>query len=349
MLMGKRSIQTCTRENTVSTAEVVSFLKQPTSYPYQTTSVEVKETHMSCVFLVDGWVYKLKKPVKYPFLDLSFTEARLRNCKEEVRLNKKFARGIYKGIVPLTVNTKGILALNGKGQIIDWLVWMKRIPQEEMLDYAIIHQTADEAQLTKPAALLVKFYKRAKPIVIEPEIYRGALKADINAAYTELNNPAFHLSLPLIAKLAAGLFRFLSEHSLLFDIRVSNKKIIEAHGDLKPEHICVGPKPAIIDCLEFSRELRIMDMAEELSFLAMECELLGNLAVGKVFFDTYTALTGDKIPRSLIAFYKLKRAFHRSFLVARHISEASYMNDPKWITKANCYLQLAERYYALLI
>lgn len=348
MLMKKRSIQACSTENAVSIAEEVEFLKQPTAYPYQITSVEVKETHMSWVFLVDGWAYKLKKRVKYPFLDLSFPEARWRNCKEEVRLNKRLARGIYISVVPLTINTKGKLALNGKGVIVDFLVSMKRIPQENMLDYAIIHHTVSEAQLIKPAMLLTKFYKKSEPIIIEPEIYRERLKEEIRTSYTGLSNQAFHLNQTLIKKLADGLFHYLNEHSLLFNKRVTDKKIIESHGDLKPEHICMGPKPVIIDCLEFSRELRILDIVEELSFLAMECEMLGNSDVGRVFFDTYSNLTNDKIPDSIVIFYKLKRAFHRAFLVARHLLEAAYCNDPKWITKSKRYLGLAEKYYLLL-
>jgi aminoglycoside phosphotransferase family enzyme len=345
--MIKGNIQAGMKKNIISIADEVRFMKQVSAYPFETDTVEVKETHMSWVFLVDGWAYKLKKPVKYPFLDLSSAEARLQNAKEEVRLNKRFAKEIYKGVIPITVEKDGKLAINGNGKIADWLVLMKRIPEEDMLDYAIVHQKVHQMQLISAAALLVKYYKKAEPLIIEPEKYRKRLRDDIAAVCLGLSNPLFQLNLPQIKGLAEGLFRFLDEQASLFDQRVNSKKIIEAHGDLKPEHIRLKPRPAIIDCLEFSRELRIQDMAEEISFLAMECEMLGNFDVGNVFFNTYYKLLNDKIPESLVSFFKTKGALRRAFLVAGHLLEAPYQNDPQWINRSNRYLGLAEKHHLL--
>lgn len=343
--MIKGNIQAGMKKDTVSIADEVRFMKRASAYPFKTDSVEVKETHMSWVFLVDGWAYKLKKPVKYPFLDLRSAKARQQNAKEEVRLNKRFAKGIYKGVIPITIETNGKLAIDGNGKIADWLVLMKRIPEKDMLDYAIVHQKVNQMQLIRAAELLIKYYKKAEPIIVEPEKYRKRLRDDIAAAYLGLSNPLFQLNLPQIKRLADGLFRFLDEQAPRFDQRVNSKKIIEAHGDLKPEHIRLKPRPAIIDCLEFSRELRIQDMAEEISFLGMECEMLGNFDVGNMFFNTYCDLLNDKIPEPLISFFKIKGALRRAFLVAGHLLEAPYRNDPQWIIRSNRYLRLGEKYY----
>src|SRR5512147_444890 len=99
----------------VSIEEKVTFLQQPASYPYGVREIEVKETHMSWVFLAGDFVYKLKKPVQFSFLDHRSLESRLNNSREEIRLNKQLAENIYMGIVPLVINEKGILQLEGKG------------------------------------------------------------------------------------------------------------------------------------------------------------------------------------------------------------------------------------------
>ncbi|MGB3777731.1 MAG: hypothetical protein WA960_05190 [Tunicatimonas sp.] len=117
--------------------EKVYFLSQSTPYPKPTKQVVTKETHMSWVFLTDRHVYKLKKPVKYDFLDYSTLSARRFYCKEEVRLNRRLAEPVYLGTVPLTVNGSAWLQLGGKGTVIDWLVKMQRLPNENMLDEAI--------------------------------------------------------------------------------------------------------------------------------------------------------------------------------------------------------------------
>ncbi|MDP4252258.1 MAG: hypothetical protein Q8918_19340 [Bacteroidota bacterium] len=328
--------------------EKVAFLKQPIAYSHAVSKVEAKETHMSWVFLANGFAYKLKKPVKYRFLDLCLLDARLRNCKEEVRLNRRLAKDIYLGIVPLTIEEDGRLALQGKGKIVDWLVRMKRLPEENMLGYLIRQNTLSEDHLKRAAALLAEFYKTLPCIITAPGSHREKLRGEIYTIYRELADPVYHLPTALIGKLISGLLRFLNDHASLLDERVVSGNIKETHGDLRPEHICLIPEPAIIDCLEFNRDLRIQDTAEELSFLAMECEIMGNSSVGKIFFETYMSLTSDKIPEPLINFYKLRKACLRAFLVIRHIAEPAYREDPKWVATANAYLQMAEQYNARL-
>jgi aminoglycoside phosphotransferase family enzyme len=325
-------------------AEKVSFLKQPESYPHPVMKVVTKETHMSWIFLVNDVVYKLKKPVVYRFLDFHTLEARLKNSEEEIRLNKRLARDIYVGIVPLVLNEKNKLQIEGKGQVVEWLVKMKRIPEENLLDYAIRHQKADEESVKGAAELLAEFYKTSPPVHIDPDLYRKKLKDEIISTHTELVQPPYHFPVVLLEKISNSLTYFLSSHTLLFDKRIAGGKIIDAHGDLRPEHICLAPQPAIIDALEFNRELRVMDIAEELSFLDMECEMMGNIVTGQLFFDYYKKLSFDDIPDMLIFFYKAKKAFLRTYLVARHITEPGYKDDPRWLNRANAYLQLAKKY-----
>lgn len=333
---------TITKE-TIGIEEKVAFLQLPSAYPFPVTEVQIKETHMSWVFLTETIVYKLKKPVKYRFFDHRTLESRMKNSVEEIRLNRQLAKDIYIGVVPLVTNERKKLELEGKGEIIDWLVKMKRIPEKNMLDYTIEHHCIDEIQLQNTAALLAEFYKISLPVDISTAQYIKRLESEIFSNYNELTKPLYELPLTLLRELTAGQMAFISANHSMIEKRTREKRIIDAHGDLRPEHICLGPYSAIIDRLEFCKDLRALDIAEELSFLAMECEIMGNMHVGHVFFDRYKAINNDNIPQSLINFYKIKRACLRAYLVARHIEEQQYKKDPKWLLKANAYLKLAER------
>lgn len=335
-------------ETDISIAEKVTALKQPETYLHRVEKVETKETHMSWIFLVNKFAYKLKKPVQYRFLDLRTIEARFKNCTEEIRLNKRLAKNIYTAIVPLVLNEEGKMQVEGKGAIIDWLVKMKRISDKNMLDHAILHQRAHKTTIEKTARLLAEFYRSSPPIPMNAAAYKKKLKDEITFPFTELLQPVFNLPVKTIERIYSTLVRFLNSHGPLFETRITRGAIIEAHGDLRPEHICMSPQPAIIDALEFNKELRIMDVAEELSFLDMECEMMGDTDSGKIFFECYTKLSHDDVAEELIFFYKAKKALLRTYLVARHITEPGYRKETKWMKKASKYLQLSQKYSSLL-
>lgn len=335
-------------ENETPLKEKVAFLLQPSVYPGNAAKVKGIETHMSWVFLVGGFAYKLKKPVTNGLFDFQTLEARLQNCAEEVRVNRRLASDIYLGIVPLVINEDGKLQIDGQGKIIDWLVKMKRIPEKNFLHLAIQSKKKRKKLIESAARVLTEFYKEAHPVQINTISHIKKLEGEILQIHAELMNPAYHISVSANQQITQKLLQFLKVQDFLFDNRVAKGKIIEAHGDLKPEHICLRPQCAFIDALEFNKELRIMDVAEELSFLDMECEMLGDPVTGKIFFDYYQKASADEIPESLIFFYKSKKAFLRAFLVSRHVTEPKYKNDPKWLTRANDYLQLSKKYACLL-
>jgi aminoglycoside phosphotransferase family enzyme len=170
------------------------------------------------------------------------------------------------------------------------------------------------------------------------------MKTEIRQLAEELQQPVFSMPTKTIRRLFDTLLKFIMNHMPLFDERVKEGKIIEGHGDLKPAHIKTGPVPAIIDCLEFNVDLRILDAAEDLSGLAMECEHAGNRNVGCYFLKVYELVTGDRVKEALINFYKLKRALLRALLIARHIPEPTYATDSRWSESAQSYLKQAAGY-----
>lgn len=328
----------------ISLSEKVAFLQTPSHYPHAPIAVKAVETHMSWVFMAGGLVYKFKKPVKRTFLDFSTLEKRRANGLEEVRLNRRLAGEVYLGLVPLVADEQGRLHLEGEGEPVEWLVKMHRLPAERMLDFVIEHEALDDEDVLGVARRMALFYRDAPPEELPPEEYLRRRKNDIWKNAEALANPRYALPAALVDEVMSQQKAFLDKAGYLLKKRAAEQKILEAHGDLRPEHICLLPDPVIFDCLEFNRDFRILDPADELAFLAMECDYLGAPSVGPLAFDTYTAITGDRPPPELIAFHKSHRAGLRAKLSIWHIKNDSSGPVEKWQKKAVAYLELARSY-----
>jgi aminoglycoside phosphotransferase family enzyme len=130
----------------------------------------------------------------------------------------------------------------------------------------------------------------------------------------------------------------------LMDDRLNSDRIVEGHGDLRPEHICLEPELPIIDCLEFSRELRISDTADELAFLMLECERLGAADFGDLLLKSYCEISGDWPNVTLTHFYRSCRASLRAMVTIRHLNEETFRYSPEWRRRAEDYLHLAQQH-----
>jgi len=333
----------------VSTQAKVAFLRRPKSYPKGARRVEVIETHMSWVFLTATNVYKLKKPVAHDNLDFRTLAARKHFCEEEVRLNRRLARETYRGTVPLTATPDGRLVLGGFGAPVDWLVKMRRLPARHMLDRLIERGDLRKPQLRAVILKLAGFYRAATPIETDPGDYREQFARDIRSNQDSLTDPVYGLPAGKIQAIGDAQRAFLKTRPALLEGRAAGRRIIEAHGDLRPEHICIEPEPQIIDCLEFHRAFRLLDPADELSFLALECERLGAGFADSVIFDTYRQVTDDAPPDVLLRFYKSFRACVRAKIAIWHLRDDTVRDPEKWSRLARTYLDLAARYADALV
>ena len=333
----------CSRRgvNAPSTQDKVSFLSRCDAYPERPHAVERIGTHMSWVFLTDRHVYKLKKPVRWDSLDFSTLELRRHDCEEELRLNRRLTADVYLDVVPLTQGARGALALGGRGDPVDWLVHMRRLPGERMLDRMIGTGRIEEADVRPTALHLARFYVRAPAVERSSASYRKRLVEGTSADLRELCRREFQLPAERVQSLAAAQLDFLERRAALFDRRVGEGRIVEGHGDLRPEHVWLGEPPAIIDCLEFSSQLRWLDPADELAFLALECERLGRPIVGQWFFGAYREVTGDEPPRELVRFHRSYRALRRARISIWHLEAPGIRDAEKWRERALRYLELA--------
>jgi aminoglycoside phosphotransferase family enzyme len=326
--------------------EKVAFLSRAEVYPDDTQHVVAKRTHMSWVFLTDAHAWKLKRPVRSEYLDFSTPEARRRDCEREVQLNRRLAPDVYQGVVALTADRHGDLQLNGKGRPVDWLVCMRRLPSHRMLDQVIARRRVSKEVVFQLGSVLAAFYRTAPPVPITRLQYRKRLAGDLQAAQTELVIADYGLPRGLAESVICPRLEFLLQNPLVFDQRVDAGRIIEGHGDLRPEHICLERPPVIIDCLEFNRDLRILDAASELEFLALECERLGAPQIGQWIFDRYVQETGDQPSDRLRDFYKTYHACIRAKLSLWHLKDSGIADRAIWTAKAERYLEIVRRSYA---
>jgi len=322
----------------------VSYLSDPASYPERPTAVELVQTHMSCVFLTDRHAWKLKKPVRYPFLDFSTREARRIDCEEELRLNRRLAADVYLEVVPLALAPGGGFALGGGGEAADWLVKMRRLPRRLMLDQALREGGVERADVTALIRALVDFYRGAEPVPIDPARYRLRFESGIREGYRELACGGYGLPAQAIAAAEAGALAALERETVALERRARERRIVEGHGDLRPEHVCLGAQPLVIDCLEFNRDWRVLDPADELAYLALECVHAGAAWIGDVALASYREQAADPVPAGLLAFYQAYRAGIRARLCAWHLHDHPDPADQgRWIARAQRYLDLAQR------
>lgn len=319
----------------------VAFLKEGSNYPGKPRKVTSIETHMAWVFLAGEFAYKLKKPVRYPYLDFSTLRARCRDCDEEVLLNRRLAADVYIGVTALKRGPCGKLSLDGEGETVDWLVKMRRMPRDRMLDRALASGDCTPAALDTVGRLLADFYRHAKPVDMPPSKYVERLRSGVEAHRAALSGEQYELPARVVAEVFDAQADFLARGAGLAFQRAADRRIVEGHGDLRPEHICLVQPPVIIDCLEFNREYRLLDPAYELAGLAMECTLLNAPDSGDRLLDIYRREANDEAPTPLLAFYRSHHACLRAKLAAAHLDDRPATRGAHWREQAKRYLAAA--------
>jgi len=336
----------------VASEELLEFLERPKSYPHPTTSVERIETHISWVFLTDTEAYKFKKPVRFEFLDFSTAELRRAACEAEVRLNRRLAGDVYLGVVAVSRAENGQLEFEGTGTPLEYGVRMRRLPAEHTLDRLIHGGNLTEKRLEPLAEHLTRFYCNAAPLVLSADTYRAGIEQHVRANQAELADSRHGFDPRLVQRVHAAQLQVLRLRADWFIERVCDGRIIDGHGDLRPEHICLGrtqdEPPAVFDCLEFNDEFRRIDVADELAFLGMECDFLGAHEVGTRLWKHYAAQASDHPPAPLLEFYRAYRACVRAKVAALRGEQLAGEDRRKALHQSTEYLRLADRYTAPL-
>ena len=258
--------------------------------------VAVRETHISWLFLAGERAYKLKKPVVLDFLDYGTPARRRTMCAEEIRLNSRLAPGVYLAVRGLAAGDDGLdIVADDDPRAVDYVVEMRRYDEDRTLAALVARGQVSDRQLDDVGTALAGFHRRCRP---RP----GVDGAD--AARHEIGDNLAELE-PLLAdrrfrlgELARFLHAFILAHAPMLDARSASGHVREGHGDLRAEHVILGGELSIVDCVEFDRSLRTVDVADDLAFLVMDLCARGAEPLARRVIDAYRAAGGDCGPTS---------------------------------------------------
>ena len=322
-------------------------LLDPNIYPDMPKEVEFIETHISLVFLTREYVYKVKKPVDFGFLDFTSLGKRKYFCEQEVKLNRRLSPDIYLGVVEITFDRNQI-SFNGKGQVEEYAVQMKRIPEELLLDKLLEKGQVDQQMMEALSERLARFYASAETNEhIKSFAKPGRVKQDTDENFEQTAKYiGAVISKPIYEEIQRRTNEFFQTEESLFRRRIVSDRIRDCHGDLRLEHIFWGKEIAIFDCIEFNDRFRYTDVAADIGFLAMDLDYHGREDLSEHLTRSYIEKSEDQDLSLLLDFYKCYRAYVRgkveSFrLDDPHIPEAEKAGALK---RAKKYFELAHRY-----
>jgi aminoglycoside phosphotransferase family enzyme len=301
----------------------------------------VIETHMAFVLLTGDRAYKLRKSIRTADVDYTDAAARRASCHTEVALNRELSSDVYLDVLAMNLAHDGKLTLRGAGPEIDWVIVMRRLPDDLLLDRMLMRGlTVPHHALAALSKVLAGFYARHSMPPDEAPIFFERLRdttARNRASLARWDDLVAAGALTLSERASALLEASRAE----IEARISQGLIVDGHGDLRPEHVCLEARPIVFDRIEFSRALRLVDVHEEVGYLAMECDLASNDGPGPDLLDCITRRGFPAPSAGLQAAYLGLRCLTRARLCMDHLLEVEVRKAEKWRPLSHRYIARA--------
>ncbi len=304
---------------------------------------QVIETHMAYVFLTASSAFKLKKPVSFGYFDHRTLSGRATACSEEMRLNRALAGRVYIEVLPLT-QADAQLTLGGEGRVVDWLVHMRRLPADRMLDVVIAaHQGPSPTEVAALVAHLAHFYRQQQTTPPPAGMYFAHLRREqaVNAA--NLTELAGHLPGIPVQRIVTDLSDRIEQAQAHIADREKAGLVIEGHGDLRPEHVCLTDPLVIFDRVETAREMRVVDVFDEVGYLAAECAMLGRPDLVETLLTGLRDAGFAPPVAPLVTTYAMFRLVTRARLSLDHLRDPDPRTPARWIGRTQRYLAEVQR------
>lgn len=294
--------------------EVIAFLSEGASYGRPAAAVERIETHISIVFLVADRAYKLKRAVRFSYVDYSTPALREKHCRAELALNRRTAPALYLCVRAITRGPGGNLAFDGDGAVLDWVVEMRRFSERDLFDrLAEAHKLTPDL-MRDLADAVAGFHGAAE---IAPGGGRAGIAETIAANRHNLLRSCPPLDPQEVEKLHAAWTAALSAVGGLLDVRRDEGKVRRCHGDLHLRNICLlDGRPTPFDCIEFSDRLACIDVLYDLAFLLMDLVRRGLNGLASIVFNRYLDLTADLDGLPALPLFMSMRAAVRALVAA---------------------------------
>ncbi|HPA15486.1 MAG TPA: AAA family ATPase [Desulfobacterales bacterium] len=325
---------------------ICAAMSDPAFYPHPVSEIKRRDTHISSVFLTGKWVYKLKKPVDFGFLDFRDLNDRLRFCEQEIFLNQRLSQDVYHCVIQIYSDNKGGFSLKKGGPIAEYAVKMRQLPDAANMKELLKKNKIRKFHLKNLGQTLAAFYEKS---IRNPHIDQFGHQ-DVIAFNTEEN---FQQLEPFVGDIlnpkkwefiCRASRSFLGSQYPLFQRRMETGRIRDGHGDLRAEHVYFYRGIQVIDCIEFNDRFRYGDVAIDLAFLHMDMEQLGYPELSKTFLSNYATTANDPEIYLLIDFYAAYRAVVRLKVACLRSREVENGERKAVVDEAGRYLDLAYRY-----
>jgi aminoglycoside phosphotransferase family enzyme/predicted kinase len=326
---------------------MIADLLSPDRYATFPVDIELLQTHISWVIIAGQQVYKIKKPVDFGFIDYSTLEKRHHYCLEELRLNRRLSRDVYLQVEPIVKRDDGFY-FGEPGQVVDYAVVMRKLPEERMMKNLLVEGLLQPVHLQRLAEMLAEFYRQAAVIddgsfgTLETVSFNIRENFEQTEKYLgkSLSENDYHRIIDFNEQ-------FFQDHEDLFARRFAAGMIKECHGDLHMEHICfVNDHIDIYDCIEFNDRFRLIDVAADVAFLAMDLDYHDRYDLSAYFLREFGRFYQDEGGQELLPLYKCYRAYVRGKVISFLLDDPSLGEVEREIAarRARRYFQLSALY-----
>ena len=325
--------------------EVIRFLTRPETYGGGAIQVERVETHVSIIFLVGDRAFKLKRAMRFPYLDFTTRDLRREACAAEVAVNRRTAPDLYRGVVAVTRADNGELCLGGDGEAVDWLVEMARFDQDALFDRLARRGALDRHVAEDMAEVIARFHQEA---VGSPDFGgRPGMAAiiDSNAqCFADFGSPIFDVA--RVEQLNAATRRALEDRGALLETRREAGRVRHCHRDLHLRNIVLlDGCPTLFDAIEFNPTMAQIDILYDLAFVLMDLEHLGLRSLANIVLNRYLDITGDDGGLAALPLFLSVRAAVRAHVGATAAANLSAADEAgAQGDEARRYLDLALAY-----
>lgn len=327
---------------------MLEALKKPEAYDSPVREIRLMQTHISWVFLTGDFVYKIKKPVDFGFLDFTMLEKRMKFCKRELEINRMFSPEIYIDVLPVN-KFDHMIKINGPGETIDYAIKMKQLPQENLMDRLLDKNLIETKTIDKIVDILIDFYSKTQT---HSDPYSMGSIETVKFNWRE----NFKQARPFLGKtigqeafetIERKVSEFMEKNSELFSKRLREGKIKWCHGDLHSGNIfVVDDKIYIFDAIEFNERFACSDVVSDIAFLSMDLDFRHKKFLSGYFIKKYIEKSGDSEILKLLNFYKCYRAYVRGKVLGFRIDDPNIPDSEKKeaMDTAKIYFQLALEY-----
>ena len=331
------------------TKEQINILLSKGVFPDHSGNRELIETHISWVIISDPFVYKIKKPVHYSFLNFSTIELRKHFCMKEIKLNKRLTEHIYLGVQPIRKWQRIFIIGGNDGTIVDYAVKMNKMDREKQMDNLLLRNKVTACDIKSLAEKTAFFHKHTNIIFKKKDLHEidkkfNDLKGEKEYLAKRLGNKYRHI----ISHAIEDSDLFLEKNKKLLISRMNKGFTRDCHGDLHSKNIFLLPEPVPFDCIEFNDDFRQIDVLNEVAFLCMDLDAFGKQDLSDLYIHYYNQLFHTIKTRqdyALFTYYKAYRANIRAKVNSLRAKSTKNKTDKtKALGMAKKYLLLMDSY-----